>query len=845
MYRILFFLLIFAGLSVNARQIIPEEALQVAIEFFNDGSPASSPCHLRHLKRTENANKVQPYYVFNDTDNGGFVIVSGDDRTKKILGYSDIDTFDLNNLPPQVNDMLDNFANMLVELPENAMQDQSWSEQKVRSTGGVLLNTAKWGQGYPYNTQCPVINGVHAVTGCMPTAMAIIMKYHNWPPKSIGSSYWDQEKMMEIAFNDFYIDYDWSSMLDEYSTPTQEKYDEVAKLMHTIGVSLACNYGIEETGSWDFTTTAVFRHIFRYPGAKGLTWKSYRFDEVTGVNEVTKDYYTYDEWVSIIRNEIDNGRPIYYQGMNLSNYASHSFVCSGYDENDYFYFNWGWDGIANGYYALSASSTNENNLLFPDMNVMIIGLCPDDEPANSVPLLFFGNGSYVGENNTDIAPVEPMSVSTNEVKKDTPFSLGINNLCSRDKFEAEIGLALCDRERNILELASKTMPMQIDYPQNFGNVSITMDNIVFHSDITPDLFLIPVYRRVGDSAWQFVAGFNGNNRVPVKKSDVLVNLEISDNLCVRIYDEMMSSYISLNNEDELVGLRADSYYTVEVEAGDYNKNYFIENSGKGHVEYCYYYFSDGKEYFARRFYVNRENSFDFKIYTADHSKLRDISVECRAPGDLLSIISDYQDIGSLKISGEIDHLDYKFAVEQLNNLHTLDCRDAKCNSLGYYTPSPHIQNLFVPSQSDFSGNYDHMYRLRFIYYPSTVSTVSGSFVLSSDHLHTVIVMNNTPPIVINNWGLSYIAKPTLVVPDGCKEIYKESPFWSEFENIVELSCYLNGIDNVPQDSYLDNVSVYDLNGVKVYEGLLSGMNVVKGLYIVVSKKDVYKYFICD
>ncbi len=43
---------------------------------------------------------VADYFVFNFPDDGGFAIISGEDRVRPVLGYSHEGSFDPDNLPP-------------------------------------------------------------------------------------------------------------------------------------------------------------------------------------------------------------------------------------------------------------------------------------------------------------------------------------------------------------------------------------------------------------------------------------------------------------------------------------------------------------------------------------------------------------------------------------------------------------------------------------------------------------------------------------------------------------------------------------------------------------------------
>ncbi|MDD2346398.1 MAG: C10 family peptidase, partial [Bacteroidales bacterium] len=55
-------------------------------------------------------------------------------------------------------------------------------------------------------------------------------------------------------------------------------------------------------------------------------------------------------WKSKMRNSLDDGDPILYGGN--SDDAGHAFVCDGYENDNYFHFNWGWNGNSDGYFYI-------------------------------------------------------------------------------------------------------------------------------------------------------------------------------------------------------------------------------------------------------------------------------------------------------------------------------------------------------------------------------------------------------------------------------------------------------------------------------------------------------------
>ena len=84
------------SMTLTAGNVTEQEALRKAQQFMQGRS-----FQQKNLRRAATANTFaqDAFYVFNADGNQGFVIVSADDRTEAILGYSDTGSLDLNRLP--------------------------------------------------------------------------------------------------------------------------------------------------------------------------------------------------------------------------------------------------------------------------------------------------------------------------------------------------------------------------------------------------------------------------------------------------------------------------------------------------------------------------------------------------------------------------------------------------------------------------------------------------------------------------------------------------------------------------------------------------------------------------
>ncbi len=199
MKRYLFALLaLVAAMIVQADTVSQERALAVAQGFLNNGSAtfkAGAAPKLAH--KALSADGLPDYYVFNNGADGGFVVVSGDDRTVPVWGYSTSGTFDYETMPENVRCWFEYYQSQMQYLREHP-NVQARQPVTLASSVAPMLSTL-WHQTYPYNLYCPIahdyINLVYyndrACTGCVATALAQIMNYHKWPNVGKGSQSYD------------------------------------------------------------------------------------------------------------------------------------------------------------------------------------------------------------------------------------------------------------------------------------------------------------------------------------------------------------------------------------------------------------------------------------------------------------------------------------------------------------------------------------------------------------------------------------------------------------------------------------------------------------------------------
>ncbi|MCR5820361.1 MAG: C10 family peptidase [Bacteroidaceae bacterium] len=357
MKRFVFILSVFLlmlPLATSAEGISEQEAQLRADAFFRKLGKGTRHGAMRlsakgRRKAAANAAAASAsYYIFNAEEADGFVIVSGDDRTKAILGYSDSGSIISEDMPDGLKYLLEGYAEQ-IEWLDGAETDvlSPKSSQDLRRPITPMTST-RWNQGTPYNAYCPEIDDVNSVTGCTATALAQIMFYHKWPSGdcTVIPEYTTRTSKINVSSLPA-ISFSWGDMTNTYATSIQggdaaAAELAVGKLMQYCGAALKMDYGTSSSGTYNEYIPAAITQYFGYD---------------SGVRNTYRKNYSYLEWVNLIYSELESGRPVILGGQSVS--SGHSFVCDGYDADDYFHINWGWGGSSDGYFRLSALNPYE------------------------------------------------------------------------------------------------------------------------------------------------------------------------------------------------------------------------------------------------------------------------------------------------------------------------------------------------------------------------------------------------------------------------------------------------------------------------------------------------------
>ncbi|MDE5782750.1 MAG: C10 family peptidase [Prevotella sp.] len=809
MRKLITLVLLLLAVVIHAQQITPDEAAAIASEFLSSSSPqpaATKHVGIRRAKAKSDADNdlSRPYYVFNGDDNQGFVIVSGDKRAKKILGYSDTGTFDFNNLPPQLAAMLEQYAEQINSLPESAATDPSWSTPtRAASAGeGKLLETANWGQGYPYNLQCPEVEGQKCLTGCVATAMAIVMKYNNWPAKGRGSHKYNVNPLGEIKLDEC----NYENIDFDYNVMDKENDSEISKLMRTAGHSVNMTYGVKESGTYIWVAPNALRRFFRYSPE---------------CQYIEKSHFTDSEWTDMIANQIDAGHPIIYSGFTDQK-EGHAFVIDGYD-NDLYHINWGWNGSFNGYFALSPT----NDHYIPEYNErqgMVINIVPDYSDKQYSPC-WIDYGYLWRENDSDpLVFVNPGTCVYPAVfEKGKQFDFFSKTINVPVDYPCSFGLAVIDENENIKTIIPAFMTIEegtyclfcgINYTWN----GVTLSNIISIPDDLPENYTLQVAsKKEGSDKWELILG---TMEAPSKcrfdgSENSISNINYSFNNVDGSFgnpDNDESKFVySVNKVDPSKSILGSGYW------GTYKANNGIANlylNGK--------WVSNTDDVYRTSIqFTTLSDHYDIMVDYIDNNDLKDISVENVSAGNIKDILKDCKKIRSLTIKGTLNAEDLAYITENCISLQHLDLSEVTISSFidehhNEYEANKFPTDIYRPVKSVDAT--DNIWNVKSLKLPNSMKGWNGdAFALGGRNMvalsmpvnHTSefpeyyicggsslgdksyqfvnCLIDNASDPVSNVIFPDYVNKyGHLFVPHGMTEKFRAAPGWGDFKYITEV-----------------------------------------------------------
>ena len=329
-------------LCLNAHVVTPKEAENIARKYIKLPTKKAT----RGVSKQSGYSQNAPYYIYNDAQNKGFVIVSGTTEMGEILAYSNENALDTINLHPGLAQLLNSYKMAFKAInTNNAVETEAKKGAFFAKTVAPLLKTT-WSQDAPYNALLG-----YNYTGCVATTISQVLKYHEWPVQGMGNvSYVNTSDNRTLSGNLNLSQYDWANMLPNYDAPvqaTQAQRNAVAKLMKDVGLASGMQY---HPGFAVATNQGAFDAFVKH------------FDyQATCVYQSTEGPSVFAD---LLRQELVDGFPFYFYGATKDYKGAHAWVVDGFDDKGFFHMNFGWNGQSNGYYSLSALNLSQSGKEF-------------------------------------------------------------------------------------------------------------------------------------------------------------------------------------------------------------------------------------------------------------------------------------------------------------------------------------------------------------------------------------------------------------------------------------------------------------------------------------------------
>lgn len=805
--QFLLVLLLALGYSpLQAKRITQWQAQQQAYSFWGKQMPQKAKAKSR---TATTASPSDAYYVFNN-DAGGFVIIAGDDAVTPVLGYTSTGSFDAENLPDGLKDLLKSYERQIAALGDSYQANQTTT--RAAFTGEKLLNTAKWNQSNPFNKYTPYKYPV----GCVATAGAIVMKHHGYPAKGIGSHTYTW-KEQDLTAN-FEHDYDWANMPTKYTVGNDEAFDGVARLMSDLGVAVEMQYAKGGSGATMEDLVTALQKYFGYS----------KYARLLAIADLGAEV-----WNGRLRAEIDADRPILYSAVD-SNKGGHSFVIDGYKDES-FSVNWGWGGYCDGFYRIGALNPETGGKPLGDQYNLsqsaVFSLQPSDGEEVISNLGFIKIDGYL----------ETMNMNVTDVKADKKLNLYLLPLQSQgdNPFTGEVAIALKNAKGKTRKVfGAKTIT---DFSPGFYKPLITLEGSC-PVDAQEGDYLAIVSKEDGTDEYVEILGPDVEEvHLPAtgfQPRTFEVKTELGEGAQ---FVEASSAYnwvSRLYNGKPLQG--CPYYFDVKIDAGIAKS--FIELDGKSVPTAS---FSNGVTYYAISPGVKPVYNLVVKTYRTYEEKT--VEVTLAAPGQLKAELDsknlDYYVYTNIKVNGEIDKRDF----DELNchSFTGIDLSNAKVVAYGYFKAdmipnfafenNAYLEHFKMPAGVKELGCNAFMYtKLKEIDLPETIEEFGRNTFNACFELKDVYMRHKEAPYWIS-WCVfanksEQLTRTLHLYPDSKAkyDAHQYTKNWIKyFDNVVE-DLEPTGIHSVTLDKKPANAAIYDLNGRRITEAMKKGVYIKNG-----------------
>lgn len=805
--QFLLVLLLALGYSpLQAKRITQWQAQQQAYSFWGKQMPQKA----RAKSRTATtASPSDAYYVFNN-DAGGFVIIAGDDAVTPVLGYTSTGSFDAENLPDGLKDLLKSYERQIAALGDNYVANRTAT--RAGFTGENLLKTAEWNQMAPFNKYTPN----NYVTGCVATAGAIVMKHHGYPAKGAGShSYTWNGKTLSANFEHTY---DWASMPAKYDGTNDAAFDGVARLMADLGVAVEMQYNKDGSGAYIGNLVTALQKYYGYS----------KLSHLMAIEDVGAE-----AWNGRLREEIDANRPVLYAASDPAA-GGHAFVIDGYkDEN--FSVNWGWGGYCDGFYKIGALNPESVGKPTGDKyNVgqsAVFGMQPSDGTEKVSGMGFLTN---VGE-------LQMLNMNITDVKKGQNgviFSAPIGNTGDQP-YTGEAAVALMNAKGEMREIVSSSS-------QTFNNLSrgsyypYLSFSFVSTVDAEPGDYLAIVAKEKGSS--EYIELYNQNfERLRLPATGYVprtyeIRTKVGEGATIKQAETWYNPSTNFYNGKPVIGAYYCYYLTLDAGIA----NCCVELNGE--LVNDINLGTDQPNSFR-----GIEPVYTLEVKTYRNYQEKDTTINLMGAGTLKQALAngnpDYFVYRNIKVNGEIDKRDFDELASHY--FKSIDLSGAKVVAYdGYkadmvpdyaFENNAYLEHFKMPAGvRELGFNAFRATNLKEIDLPETIEEFGRNTFYACFELKDVYMRHKEAPYWIS-WCVfankSSKLYRTLHLYPGSKAKYDAHQYtknWIKyFDNVVE-DLEPTGIHSVTLDKETGNKAIYDLNGRRIQNVPFRGIYIQNG-----------------
>ena len=812
-FQFLLVLLLALGYSpLQAKRITQWQAQQQAYSFWGKQMPQKAKAKSR---AATTASPSDAYYVFNN-DAGGFVIIAGDDAVTPVLGYTSTGSFDAENLPDGLKDLLKSYERQIAALGDNYVANQT--AVRTGFAGEKLLNTAKWNQYAPFNKYTPG----NYVTGCVATAGAIVMKHHGYPAKGTGShSYTWNGKTLTANFEH---DYDWANMPAQYDGTNDAAFDGVARLMADLGVAVEMQYAQSGSAAYIGNLITALQTYFGYS----------KLSYLASIDDMEAE-----AWKEKLRGEIDANRPILYSASDAS-VGGHAFVIDGY-RGESFSVNWGWGGYCDGCYQIGALNPQSEGRPTGDKynigQTAVIGLQPSDGTEKISTMGFMKVSGQLQALNMNVTDVK-------KGQRGAIFSAPIGNTGDRS-FTGEVVVALMNAKGEMREIVTSKPFKLTDFAPGYFYPALSF-SIESKVDAEPGDYLAIMAKE--DGSEEYIELYDPTferMRLPAtgyEPRTYEIRTKVGEGATIKQAETWYNPSTNFYNGKPVIG--SFYYYYLTLDAGI--ANCCVELNGKLVNDIIL-----GTE--RPNSFRGLEPAYTLEVKTYRNYQEKDTTINLIGAGMLKEALAngnpDYFVYRNIKVNGEIDKRDFDelashyFKSIDLSGAKVVAYESYKADMVPDYAfeGNEYLEHFKMPAGvRELGFNAFRATMLKEIDLPETIEEFGLNTFNACFYLTDVYMRHKEAPYWIS-WCV-FASKfddlyRTLHLYPGSKAKYEAHPFTKNwivcFDNVVE-DLEPTGINSVTLDKNTAPKAIYDLNGRRI-------QNVPsRGIYIQNGKKMIRK-----